>query len=67
MATIVHLEDFRRVRSTLATPEFSNFWVELSMAVLNGWLKASIRHLQPSAQVIRFATAQSVPIRAEIA
>ena len=58
MATIVHLEDFRKARPTSTTPEFSNFWVELSMAVVNGWLKAGIGHAPPSGRVIRFARAQ---------
>ena len=45
MGTIVYLEDIRLARSAPRVPAFSNFWIEISLAVLNGWLQASIRHL----------------------
>ena len=55
MGTIVYLEDIRLARSAPRVPAFSNFWIEISLAVLNGWLQASIRHLPPPCQVIPFA------------
>ncbi len=57
MGTIVSLEDFRQARAAPTGPAFSNFWVEVSLAVLNGWLKASIGPLPPSGRVIPFIQA----------
>src|SRR4051812_4116387 len=39
---IVSLQNFRQARAAPTRPAFWNFWVEVSLAVLNGWLKASI-------------------------
>ena len=59
MSTIVSLQDFRQARVASTTPDFSNFWVEVSLAVLNGWLKASLGPLPPSGRVVPFAQAAS--------
>ena len=57
MGTIVSLQDFRQARAASTRPAFSNFWVEVSLAVLNGWLKASIGPLPPSGRVVPFVQA----------
>ena len=64
MGTIVSLEDFRQARAAPTGPAFSNFWVEVSLAVLNGWMKASIGTLSRSGQVVPFAQAAAPARRA---
>ena len=64
MSTIVSLQDFRQARVASTTPDFSNFWVEVSLAVLNGWMKASIGTLSRSGQVVPFAQAAAPTRRA---
>ncbi len=64
MGTIVSLEDFRQARAAPTGPDLSNFWVEVSLAVLNGWLKANLGPLPPSGRVVPFAQAASRARRA---
>jgi hypothetical protein len=64
MSTIVSLQDFRQARAAATAPDFSNFWVEVSLAVLNGWMKASIGSLSRSGQVVPFAQATAPARRA---
>ena len=39
MGFVIYLKDLRQVNAALAVPEFSNFWVELSLTVFDAWLK----------------------------
>ena len=63
MGTIVYLEDVRLARAAPRVPAFSNFWVEISVAVLNGWLEGSIG-LPPPGRVIPFAQTRVAARRA---
>jgi hypothetical protein len=59
MGVVIYMKDFRQVNATLAVPEFSNFWVELSLSVFNAWLKTCSSHLSPPSQVIPFVQARA--------
>jgi len=61
MGTVIYLKDFRQASAKLAVPEFSNFWVELSLSVFNAWLKTCSSYLSPPSQVIPFVQASGLP------
>ena len=61
MGEVIYLQDFKQVSATLTVPEFSNFWVELSLSIFNAWLKTCSSYLSPPSQVTLFVQASGLP------